>query len=876
MNTPEDEALTHLIERMRASRHTSPADNRSNASFGRGDPVDDSALPDETATQIDSILGAFIPAHASYNDYRLYVLKRIDESHLADADPKSDQVRIAAVLDGIYDKRPRFRPRATFSAVQELRERLQEYADLKTGVRSDFPPVERLAHRTDDPILGLADPGAAAAHPISQAKKNDNLRHIDGVLDEWIPEGAYYNWPRQAVVDHVLASGDVYEINNTIRRWSRALEETGPVMRLPAGAAVEIGRLIENARSRSGRAMSSTPPIPDVIRGSVRRDPPQRQSVNREANQLAAQIVASVARIIPSKDGNFVAQLRFIRMVSANRIGLAEPGGIERVRTILNFQSQQKLLDEHAEEISELAHTFVDYYRAWGRAIHRPRQRTQTAADGPEAAAEVKTVSDDNATATGPASLPRRQASLPPPIGPSPALVKPGTAPGQPRLQQFWTRRPQRERTEPGSIDGQSEAVSEPTATLAPNVPPDRNSAKSTGGDRGLKRSSISNPKAAGTVSSDASKRRRLNESSVRTPTSIGSGSESSELDYVPLTYYVDEPVSEPQGSSQLAPASKRWPPTTDLGLYSHDFRPSMDYYKAILRKIGLSDKLVYKIPPERFDRLPNPDFWPFMAEVDDEHFGSRDWKLFEKSGACIQTNFDNENKRRVYMELDRDKYLKLTIDEKKFLRISRAHSKAAVRDDIGEVKRIFSKLGLHEEMASKLRGDLPLLAVKSEKAFRDNPEVLLPARGRECLVIDYEEFSQPTFVRLDNYQSTQVTEQERRYLGLVPSWAQRAPTENQDQLGLLPQPRDDDYWEKWTLYKSGWRGKKPDAEKSARHHRESGVVGGPAIDSSTPPANATTYRHAAERQGTDSPGRKAHDASQRMLEDRLHMRSSR
>lgn len=111
--------------------------------------------------------------------------------------------------------------------------------------------------------------------------------------------------------------------------------------------------------------------------------------------------------------------------------------------------------------------------------------------------------------------------------------------------------------------------------------------------------------------------------------------------------------------------------------------------------------------------------------------------------------------------------------------------------------------------MADKTRDDLPLLAKRSDKElFAENSDMLLPSRDHECLVVNCDESGRPTFVKLDAFQSSQLSDTERRYLGFVPTWARRASTEQQYQLGLLPPPghNNDDYWTKPTEYQSGWR----------------------------------------------------------------------
>jgi hypothetical protein len=753
MKNSDDLALAHLIEVMRDRRY--PVGRRQGRLvFNGGDATGRADRLDGPAREVDNILGVFTPKHASYNHYCLYAVKRIFSEQLANADLQSDRVRIAEVVQDIFNKRPQFASSVRKDDIEQLRGELLRYSKLTTGDK-EFPPVERLGFRTDDR-------DGAVGVPTGRRRDWENCRqHVRQLLNRMVPDGGYFDRYRQELIDSSLAYASAGELTGKLQNWQSELDAVGHVWRLPAGAAVEIGNLIETQLENEMSAASERQPtkrlrlssperpaiaptpryLPDVITQAVRRDPPPTPSANLGATRLAEEIAGSIDEIVPREKGNLAWQLRFVKIVSAKRVTLAKPGGAAAVFSKSSRRRDQRLLGNHAKAIEALAGAVAEYHKAW--MLPQREEAVPSRVAAPVATA-------DSAT---------RQADTRP--------LNSGTA-GLPSHQEISRAGLKRQRDESGAPAHSGESgESEPARRHESSRPP--------------------------------------------------SSDDESELEYAPIVYSVEGPVTQP-------PA--RRPRYSDLGLYSHDFRLSKGYYTMILRKMGLSDNLYYesaedgarkhKFPAERFDRLATPEQWPFMAEDDNYHFSSGDWKLLEGSGVCIQTDRDDQDGRRIYVELNKHQFSKMANHEKTVLGLRQANmtlsefpqnNSASLEAARRTIKSIFLRVDLPSGLADRVRSDLPLLAFRTSRMFSDDKDrVFLPSRGHECLVTNYEEFAQPTYIRLDTHQSKQLTEQERKYLGLVPTWAQRAPLNVQRELGLLPPPREDDYWEKPDLYRSGWR----------------------------------------------------------------------
>ncbi|WP_130272965.1 hypothetical protein [Phyllobacterium myrsinacearum] len=214
-----------------------------------------------------------------------------------------------------------------------------------------------------------------------------------------------------------------------------------------------------------------------------------------------------------------------------------------------------------------------------------------------------------------------------------------------------------------------------------------------------------------------------------------------SDIPLAPKHRRLNEPASYP--SASRPPELGVPPDTMERFKPPENFKMSVDYYRRILRKIGLKDEFAYRkrpdgdasfIPITIFDEytyaVPAPV--PLMADKNRHEFRLDLWDLSEPSGFYIQTAFDdtrNLRSPRIYTELTKKQFGKLNDDEKILLGTDQASLplaefrtyKSGYSDDQKvKLKAIVSKLGLSRTIVDRMRQDLPLLTTKSSKNFGD------------------------------------------------------------------------------------------------------------------------------------------------------------
>lgn len=260
------------------------------------------------------------------------------------------------------------------------------------------------------------------------------------------------------------------------------------------------------------------------------------------------------------------------------------------------------------------------------------------------------------------------------------------------------------------------------------------------------------------------------------------------------------------------------WPPEHDLGVYSHGHIVTEEKYRCLLSKVGLYDRLFFSCDMEElgeemgvfpfeadalegniFGRDPSPDRWPFLTFDGDRAFQSGEYKLLAGSSLCIQSRFSNEEGKRVYIQLSENQAAEMSDPLRqvlgyRFRTMSRDEFAIAGKDAyspnkseaISSALRKLRVLRPPPDRPWKFDLSLPLIASKRSELFRSGNAVL-PPDSSLCLAVNYNQFNQPTYAKLNVFQAAQFTEQEKRFLGLRPLWAASLTPFEQYKFGLLP-----------------------------------------------------------------------------------------
>ncbi|KQU85435.1 hypothetical protein ASD00_32630 [Ensifer sp. Root31] len=199
------------------------------------------------------------------------------------------------------------------------------------------------------------------------------------------------------------------------------------------------------------------------------------------------------------------------------------------------------------------------------------------------------------------------------------------------------------------------------------------------------------------------------------------------------------------------------------------------------------------------FGREPSPDRWPFLTFDGEKSFQSGEYKLLAGSGLCIQSRFSNEEGKRVYIQLSENQAAEMSDPLRqvlgyRFRTMSKDEFAIARKDaySANQFEAISSALGKLRVLRPppdrpwKFDLSLPLIAAKRSELFRRG-DAVLPPDSSLCLAVNYNQFNQPTYAKLNVYQAAQFTEQEKRFLGLRPLWAASLTPFEQHKFGLLP-----------------------------------------------------------------------------------------
>lgn len=184
--------------------------------------------PGEAARQraielrIKSILGHYIPDNPAYNQQILFTLETLRKNNVGDMNPKADAPRLAEIVKGIHDKRPRARMHFSREHAADLHTLLEKYQDMTGKRQSEFPYMEIIGHRSDQKNL-KAYSNDHPARPANDTEKRkatrQTLKAINGLLDEVCPASEEFNDIRQMIVEDVLQN------SHPISKWIHARDD---------------------------------------------------------------------------------------------------------------------------------------------------------------------------------------------------------------------------------------------------------------------------------------------------------------------------------------------------------------------------------------------------------------------------------------------------------------------------------------------------------------------------------------------------------------------------------------------------------------------------------------------------------------------------
>lgn len=373
--------------------------------------------PAEPVEKIDRILSEAIPASPAYNKQRLYALNTILKEKLHGMDKHADAQVIDKILDDIDDHAPQFKKVADPEIIARLYDKLEEYSKITGGNPAEFPYIEVIGHRKDEPTIKMYDSGISYGTIRNSEYQKENLKEINSILDEIVPDGAYFNKLRQSVIDSTIAhgegiagwvkkeediaagrkrTGDTGFIANSkyfqkeramgalgreIDSWRRKLE---PPKRLEPANAISIGqsmrehieaveaaegRPAKRRRGADGRAIDDgAARVPEDIKRGVRRTALIPTRTNQIAKAMASRVIASLDAIAAPRRGNFESRVRLVERVHDCKDYWLNPESVD----IAGSPSLYSISISHSDafknkevEFKELARNVRDYNLAW-------------------------------------------------------------------------------------------------------------------------------------------------------------------------------------------------------------------------------------------------------------------------------------------------------------------------------------------------------------------------------------------------------------------------------------------------------------------------------------------------------------------------------
>lgn len=377
-------------------------------------PVPGRSLKDALEIRVDRLLSQTIPATPAYNKQRLYALNAIHQANLGEMTANTDGIELHRVIDTIYARRSQLPTAVSPDVAAALYKKLQQYAKIKGGDPREFPHIEVLGHRRDELQLREYDENFSSGTPRNPALQKATLRELNTLLDEIVPDGAFFNGLRQAVVDEICESGEI------LSRWAKRESEiaetrakTGeigfipnsyhygkvrvisalgekiapwraelrPQQRLAPETAIDIARLIQRhcdlTRQHGDNRFFLPKQLPKGIKDSIRRATPQRVRTNGVAKEMATRVLDAMDAVVGPRRGNFASRARFLKTVSEHREYWLEPNSTAlaaHAPTLFSLvNSYSRVLKSKSLEMGRLVQTIEDYHQAWqGRLRELP------------------------------------------------------------------------------------------------------------------------------------------------------------------------------------------------------------------------------------------------------------------------------------------------------------------------------------------------------------------------------------------------------------------------------------------------------------------------------------------------------------------------
>ncbi|MBY3349181.1 hypothetical protein HFN84_37470 [Rhizobium laguerreae] len=414
--TREVAAVRYLMDVMRSRTPAYIPDGSIENELEWPQPVAGRSLKDALEIRIDRLLSQTIPATPAYNKQRLYALNSIHQATLGEMTTNTDGNELHRLIDTIYARRPQLPTVVSTDVAAALHKKLRQYTKINGGDPREFPYIEILGHRRDELQLHKYDENFSGGTPRNPSLKRATLREINALLDQTVPDGAFFNGLRQAVVDEICESGE------NLSRWAqreseiaetraktgeigfipnsyhyakaRAVSALGekivpwraelrPQQRLAPETAIAIAKLIQQhcdlTRQHGDNRFFLPKQLPKGIKDSIRRASPQRARTVRVAKEMATRVLDAMDAVIGPRRGNFASRAWFLKTASEHREYWLEPNSnstalAEHSPTLLPLVNRySRTLNSKSLEMGRLVRTIEDYHQAWqGRLRELP------------------------------------------------------------------------------------------------------------------------------------------------------------------------------------------------------------------------------------------------------------------------------------------------------------------------------------------------------------------------------------------------------------------------------------------------------------------------------------------------------------------------